>query len=175
MLHSALKRRRSACSPPSSADDITSRPIRALPRRRLVTLQSTKPTLRPSLLQHRGQSPDPFLSSTETEISISEDDPCTALSDVESEVRAPSHHESVTPDRDGDEVDVALLASRSPASPTPEYRYREKGKAVDPEEYGGDRKRTRMWETSDNEADDEAEVKTLLGPGSGRRAGKRVS
>lgn len=62
-----------------------------------------------------------------------------------------------------------------PTSPKLRSRIREKGKMIDPEEHlGRESKRIRPSE-SEGEADDEAEVGSLLGHASGRRMGKRVS
>jgi hypothetical protein len=196
----------SSSGPTQPCSGAPSRPIRPLPRRRLAHTASLQPKVEPARApspfeHHRSPESDPFLSSTELS-STSEDDLGTALSDIESVVHAsPRYSTSVTPDRDGEEVDDFLLKavgspspslspkptrsrsrSRSmstptslPTSPKMRSRIREKGKMIDPEEHmGRERKKFRTSE-SEGEADDEAEVGSLLGYGSGRRTGKRVS
>ena len=187
-----LKRRRSV-SPSSDASESMSYPraMRHLPKRRLVELSHVeKPLLRPSLLSHRGGYSGVLSSSSDTNTDgTSEDELGTALSDVESEVRAGDHYE-VSPDRDDEEIDVVLMTSKTaPSSPCGPVYVAEKGKAVDPREHGErSRKRRRTSSPdsgSDGEGDDEREAadfmlfdrkrRTLLGPGSGRRTSHRVS
>ena len=146
MSPTAVKRRRMSSSSESS---ISHRPIRPLPKRRQQV--SSAPKIRPSLLLHRSSSA--LLSETETDTTgTSSTELGTALSDVESEVETLRRWEDSPELMDGDEVEHSLfhhLGTRSssadkgeesdvwsgPDSPLP-WRGLDKGKSIDPAEYG---------------------------------------
>lgn len=171
----SLKRQREL-SPPSDliCERHYARPVHHLPRRQLARpLVPEKPVLRPSLLHHRGGDSGIYSSSdTETD-GTSESELGTALSDVESEVRgAVDRAESSPVDSDGEEIDVVLMASNVPSSPITTQWPVEKGKGVDPREYGERSKKRRRIASPDgsdaDEGDDEMEADVLL-DGVGKR------
>ncbi len=79
-------------------------------------------------------------------------------------------------DGDDEEIDVGLMTSRTtPSSPIAPSWPVEKGKGVDPREYGFNSLKRRRLETpegSDGEADDEMEADIMLDP---ERRKRRVS